>query len=61
MSDQTFNSHSDSATSKFEKILIEMEQEASDTYDFSGIGEWQLMGRSTRRKYRAAVWDVVSF
>ena len=39
MSDKTFNSHSDSALSKFEKILIEMEQEASDTYDFSGIGK----------------------
>ena len=39
VSDKTFNSHSDTILSKFEKILIEMEQEASDTYDFSGIGK----------------------
>ncbi len=39
LSDKTFNSMSDNPPNRFEKTLMEMEQEASDTYDFSGIGE----------------------
>lgn len=50
VSDKTFNSHSDSGPNKFERILMEMEQEGSDTYDFSGIGRASDNLRFERRK-----------